>query len=73
MPNDRKLKTLRMNIHVVVTCEGLIVGGGIEAKTCTGGPSLNPGVLDTKELRDQLARLVFDIDGMAPGKRREVR
>lgn len=72
MSSDRKLKTLRMNLHVVVTCEGLIVGGGIEASSCNGGPGLNPGVLDTKALRDQLARLVFDIDGMAPGTRREV-
>lgn len=72
MSTDRKLKTLRMNLHVVVTNEGVIVGGGIEANSCDGGPSLNAGVLDTKPLRDQLARLVFDIDGMAPGKRQEV-
>ncbi len=72
MANDRQLKTLRMDLHVTITDEGRIIGGGIEAKSYHGGPTLLPTILETKELRDQLARLVFDLDSMAKGTRREV-
>lgn len=72
MATQRKPMKIRLNLHAWITPTGEIVGGGLEAKSCRGGPLLTGGILETKPLREKLIRAVFDLDRMKPGTQREV-